>query len=461
MKSTGVTKLKTAFLVLCISALTEAWARLPLFDGHKALAAAVFTLLAVVAPLVCIGIYAAAGFRQSRCPLSISDEFRLSSALLLMDANGKIRPFFILLIAAEAGYMVAQDITGALVVVALYVIVNLATAGKPKREETSSAPIVDIPFDERDRWHHLPKLEQLVKEKLSAPMPAEGRLVIVRGGEMGDVLMTTPTLRKLKERYPGMHISYITRIPQALRGNRNVDSIVRWQSTISSTAAIIKADRVIDYRGVIEKEHRPAVPLLAEMAGVILDRGTPEFHIPQKDLEWAKSMVKPTAGRILAIQGSANSATRSWPIAHVKDLTRIMSKNGWKVVLLDNTRINMESVNGVADLSGQTTFMQAAAVVSLADMLVGPDSSFIHLSAAFGVPAVGIFSVIPPTERAVTYPLVRAVTPLLPCAPCYDQSNRCTQEPMYQCMKSISPQSVADAVESFYMELCNEAHSCN
>lgn len=460
MKATGITKLKPALLVLCISALMDIWGRLPFFNGHKTLSTVIFALLSVAAPLACIGICIAAGFRRSRCPLSAPDGFALSSALLFTNANGKVRPSFILLIAAEMGYIAAY-ITGTLAVIVIYIIVTLASMRKPKREEPSAVRIVDIPFDERDRWHHLPKLEQLVKEKLSAPMPVEGRLVIVRGGEMGDVLMTTPTLRKLKECYPGMRISYITRIPQALRGNRNVDSIVRWQSTISSTAAIINADRVIDYRGVIEKEHRPAVPLLAEMAGVTLDQGTPEFHIPQKDLEWAKSMVNPTAGRILAIQGSANSATRSWPIAHVKDLARIMSKNGWKVVLLDNTRINMESANGVADLSGQTTFMQAAAVVSLADMLVGPDSSFIHLSAAFGVPAVGIFSVIPPTERAVTYPLVRAVTPLLPCAPCYDQSNRCTQEPMYQCMKSISPQSVADAVESFYMELCNEAHSCN
>ncbi len=53
--------------------------------------------------------------------------------------------------------------------------------------------------------------------------PVNKKILVMKLGAMGDVMRTTPLLRKIRKIYPGSHISWLTHYPEVVR--RNVDNV--------------------------------------------------------------------------------------------------------------------------------------------------------------------------------------------------------------------------------------------
>ncbi|HEU0168465.1 MAG TPA: glycosyltransferase family 9 protein [Chloroflexota bacterium] len=112
--------------------------------------------------------------------------------------------------------------------------------------------------------------------------------------------------------------------------------------------------------------------------------------------------------------------------------------------------------DGFIDTSGQVSLSQAIGILSQLDLFVGNDSGPLHLAAALGVPAVGVYG---PTS-VLTYhpigPMVRAVYGSVPCPAQYGfignrplwQRRACRGE----CLDSLDPQQVADAAQELLAE---------
>jgi ADP-heptose:LPS heptosyltransferase len=404
----------------------------------------------LLAPIVTQSRLLGSALRSGGITVAPSRLLPLAMKLIFLDGNGK----FVFREAMPAIVGIAYVGSGrtlvALAIVLAYLIWAFISV-KPARTTPppENVPIVDTPLDERDRWYHLSEIEELIKAKAQGKIQADGSIVIIRGGELGDVLMTTPIIRALRDKYPCTRILYVTRTPEAIAGNPFVSSVLNWNTPSICVHHILSADRVIDYRGVIEAWHGPAIPHMAEIAGVTLEKSTPDFFVSEKDDLWAKDVMsinKVADDRSLVLQASANSPTRCWSWYNITQFAKSIAQGGWTVILLDKTRLDLD-IPGVVNLSGQTTIGQAAAIIKHSAMLVGPDSSFQHLAAALDVRSVGIFSVIPPGDRISTYPEAIGIAAKCECAPCYDQFNICEHEPKFDCMNSIQAEEVANAVE--------------
>jgi ADP-heptose:LPS heptosyltransferase len=60
--------------------------------------------------------------------------------------------------------------------------------------------------------------------------PISKRILIIKLGALGDVIRTTPLLRKYKEIYPNCHITWITQSPDILP-KKEIDVIMKWDAT--------------------------------------------------------------------------------------------------------------------------------------------------------------------------------------------------------------------------------------
>jgi heptosyltransferase-2 len=99
------------------------------------------------------------------------------------------------------------------------------------------------------------------------------------------------------------------------------------------------------------------------------------------------------------------------------------------------------------NLAGQTTLMQAFALIANACRVISNDSGLMHVAAAFGVPQVAVFGSSSPEHtpplsdnaRVVWLRVDPAYQPPLACAPCYE---RVCPLGHTRCLEDVGPERV-------------------
>ena len=202
--------------------------------------------------------------------------------------------------------------------------------------------------------------------------------------------------------------------------------------------------------------------LLREL-GVATGPLEPAVAIPPAALEDARRLLArhgwhENTPLIVLAPGAAYGKAKQWIPAHVVRLvTALVHERGFICALIGSrgdaatTRFICDAVPQggqprILDLAGATTLPVLAAVISLAAACVSNDSGAMHLSAAVGVPVVGIFG---PTNEKATSPLAHAGVPTdvltnpVWCRPC--MLRECPID--HRCMTGIEPARVLAAVD--------------
>ncbi len=100
----------------------------------------------------------------------------------------------------------------------------------------------------------------------------------------------------------------------------------------------------------------------------------------------------------------------------------------------------------VRDLTG-SDLRNAILALAAADAAVSNDSGLLHVAAALGTPAVGIFGPTSPWHWAPLNPIAAAIetTSALPCRPCHKPTCRLVH---HRCMRDIPAEQVLDAARN-------------
>jgi len=149
---------------------------------------------------------------------------------------------------------------------------------------------------------------------------------------------------------------------------------------------------------------------------------------------------------------------KGWPLERFGEVCRRVAGRGAGLVFTGSKedRADVASVasmlpNGVpmANLAGQTTVRELAAVIERLDVFVSVDSGPAHLAAALEVPLVvlwgpAIVDQVRPLSSKSPVLLLRHAPP---CAPCYETPlmRTCRRN---VCMEAITPEEVAAATET-------------
>ena len=156
--------------------------------------------------------------------------------------------------------------------------------------------------------------------------------------------------------------------------------------------------------------------------------------------------VRQNAPLVALCPGSTNSRAKRWPAERYAALAdRFVSETNANIILIgapDELEVSREVAERMQHppimLTGRTSLAQAAAVLSLADVLITNDTGPAHISAAVNRPTLVIFG---PTDPRTTRPFSRVAEIVRhppECAPCMLRD--CPID--HRCMTAISADEV-------------------
>ncbi len=153
--------------------------------------------------------------------------------------------------------------------------------------------------------------------------------------------------------------------------------------------------------------------------------------------------------------GAEYGPAKCWPAGHYAELARrLHERDGLPVLLLGSPK-EAALAREIADaapgacrvMAGETSLMDAMALIAGARGLVSNDSGLMHVAAAFGLPQVAVFGSTSPEH---TPPLNRKARVLwlkdelkLDCMPCFQRECRFGH---YRCLSEVAPARVEAAL---------------
>jgi heptosyltransferase-2 len=153
--------------------------------------------------------------------------------------------------------------------------------------------------------------------------------------------------------------------------------------------------------------------------------------------------------------GAEYGPAKCWPAAHYAALARSLhDESGLPVLLLGSAkeatlcRAIAQDAGGACEvLAGQTSLIDAMALIAAARGMVSNDSGLMHVAAAFGVPQAALFGSTSPEHTPPLNPNARVLwlkeELRLDCAPCFDRVCRFGHT---RCLTEIAPPRVQAAV---------------
>ena len=344
----------------------------------------------------------------------------------------------------------------------------------------------------------------------SEPQHDPLRILVTRMKFIGDIVLTTPVLRSLNDTYPRAEIVYLgeKEAVSLLDHHPCVHGIIPFDFSRPAwreQARVIRELRRRNFDIVIDLFGNPRSAIICFASGAptrvgparrgrgrlythqVRDDGVPKSAIEFHHQSLRVLGIKPTSLRTelfvtpeerqqartrlaqsgLAIQeGDAShpliglhiGATwpaKQWPTERFIALAGILAEElGARIIVTsgpgdsgaaDAARRGLPSAAAVMPV---LPLRSLAAVMSLCNAFVSNDAGPMHISAALGVPTIGLFG---PGEENVWFPYARTEghVPLrkdVPCHPCHlDFCNR-TGEGFMECMHLLTPHDVLEAV---------------
>jgi heptosyltransferase-2 len=177
----------------------------------------------------------------------------------------------------------------------------------------------------------------------------------------------------------------------------------------------------------------------------------PELRVPTAEITgWRErqglSEVRPT----VALAPGAVGPSKRWPVHAYADVARQLTAAGVAVWVVGGpgekplaAQIVDEAGLLARDLTG-TDLRSGVLALAAADVAISNDSGLLHVAAALGTPAIGIFGPTSPWHWAPLNPIAAAIDQTvtkLDCQPCHKPVCRMRH---HLCMRNISAEQVLD-----------------
>ncbi len=326
------------------------------------------------------------------------------------------------------------------------------------------------------------------------------KILVIRFSSAGDILLASPFLRALRRRFPEAEIDMLTkdRFRELIEGSPSISRVITLEAGTSFSDLLTLRrnlrregydfvfdlhnslrSRIVrfglgDRRSVFRKPTfrkwllvrfkinllRPIVPVperylrVGESVGLENDGRGLDFFPGDATSPVRDDLPRP----IIALAPGARHFTKRWPAEKFGELgRRLLDEFGGSLVLLggpDEVGICGEvekliaAEHHVLNLSGRTTFPEAACALEQSSLLVTNDSALAHLGAACSVPVVTIFGstveefgFVPYTEDGIV-----VQNPGLPCRPCTTIGRAECPLGHFRCMNDIEVDDVLEAV---------------
>ncbi|MDR2195712.1 MAG: glycosyltransferase family 9 protein [Gallionellaceae bacterium] len=285
------------------------------------------------------------------------------------------------------------------------------------------------------------------------PLRPDLHIAVVRFSALGDIVMAAAAVSALRAQFPDARITWITS-PLAhalLEGLAGVDfEVVKKPQSLADYRALYRTFRHRHFDAVLAMQANIRINLLypalrapiklgfdrtraREGQWLFCNRNIPfrdehlvdsflsfvetlsgapatatwNLPIGERDLAWARERLQTLPRPWVAVHPRTSKIERNWlPERYAQMVSESVARWRCGIVLTGgNTEAEQQQCAQLAqvapaqtlNLCGKTTPKQLAALLSLVDALVAPDTGAVHIARAMNTPVVGLYAVAPAT----------------------------------------------------------------
>ena len=283
------------------------------------------------------------------------------------------------------------------------------------------------------------------------------KILIIHTAFIGDIVLSTPLIQKLKDLYPKSEIDYLT-LPtnqSVLYNNPNLNEIILYDKKgkdkgIKGFLRILKILKQKKYDYAVIPHRFIKSILLAKLAKIpdivgfdvatgssLLDKKV-HYDMKKHEVERLLNLVEYEGEKIpvriypakenfvkiekmlknsgytgkkeqklILVAPGSQRPEKMWPIEKYREVIQKLKKNENYFIGITGSKaekelpLNFEKDKNVIDFRGEISLVEFGALISKADVVVGNDSSPIHIASGFEKPfVIGIFG---PGKRSLGF----------------------------------------------------------
>ena len=292
-----------------------------------------------------------------------------------------------------------------------------------------------LKFWSKYRWRKNRKLKRLLSSLNKA---RKWLTVIDRLGAPGDALITANVIRCIKNEFSQLKINCITPHPELLQTDPSIDSINRKESFYSFDSSY--------WELIVRKEKKEnIIAHNLNRIGIVKYDYKAKFYLCEKEQKWAQQILGVFPKPIIAICTRSKEVVKNWPLDNWARLIHLISQDFSIIQLGDE---NEPVFKNVIRFAGKQTMRESAAILSKANLFIGPDSFLMHVANGLDIPSVIIFGGSRPVA-CFGYNQNINIDTSPSCSPCWIHKGyeKCNEE--IKCLQKISVSQVLNAIKRF------------
>lgn len=334
------------------------------------------------------------------------------------------------------------------------------------------------------------------------------KILCIRFGSIGDIVLTLPAIRALRRTYPQAEIHYVskavfasvlsgvseiakvhtlenvrgglTRLHDSLAAehfdlildlHNNFRSSYLYSAFTGRKIIRVKKYRIQKWLAVYGKRRSvnmvPAWQRFVDTIPTPVETFPEDFALafPREAEEKAASFFEDATPTLVIAPGSAWS-TKEWPIASYVSLAGLLSSaKNLRVLVIGHKKDatvahQMQSVfPACVDLTGKLSIIESCAVLARASLVLSVDTGMMHVAAGLDRPLLVLFGST--AEVLGFFPVGKKAKVLqrdLSCRPCTHIGRKRCPKKHFRCMQDISPQEVfAEIGKILSLNICSES----
>ncbi|BDU49844.1 glycosyltransferase family 9 protein [Haliovirga abyssi] len=322
------------------------------------------------------------------------------------------------------------------------------------------------------------------------------RILVIRFSSIGDIILTTPVLKKLREKYPNAKIDFLTldKFKDSISGNKNIDNLILFDKEkykgINGIYNFSKKysgqyDIIIDLHSKIRsklvskfiggkvyryKKRRLWKTILVKLRlikykvdntivknyfgalkelDINYEKENLEFNFLENDLKKVEIY-----NNFIVFATGASKNTKKWPKEYFGELGKILVKEFGKNIILigsskefeENEQIREMVGNKAINLSGKLTLKESGALISKSDFIITNDSGPFHIARGVNSNSFVIFGPTDPNmfEFNKNEVLIYGDED---CSPCSLHGDRECPKGNFKCMMNLTPEDVWEIIK--------------
>ncbi|MFH1296821.1 MAG: glycosyltransferase family 9 protein [Bacteroidota bacterium] len=326
------------------------------------------------------------------------------------------------------------------------------------------------------------------------------KILIIRFSSIGDIVLTTPVIRCLKEQMPEVEIHYLTKkqyIP-ILQSNPCITKLHLFRENFQELIPKLKAeqfDHIVDLhknfrshyvrfrlgrpassfpkltlqKWLISAFHIDRLPRIhivdryfraVQKFGIKNDRrGLDYFLLDAEQVDISQRFPEIHSG-FIAIAIGAKHQTKIFPAGRVATLCDQLPLPvillGGKEDMARGEAIRKQSIATVVNACGLLPLNESASVITQASTVISNDTGLMHIAAALGKPVISIwgntvpaFGMCPYFREELKHLSTIIEVPGLRCRPCSKLGYNTCPEGHFDCMEKIDLNKILDVVNRY------------